>query len=71
LFDVITVGSVTVDAFINTGNKLFKKSFFKNYVSVPFGSKILIEDLKFEIGGGGTNTAVALRKLGLNVAYMG
>ena len=71
MFDVITVGSVTVDAFINTGNKLFKKSFFKNYVSVPFGSKILIEDLKFEIGGGGTNTAVALRKLGLNVAYMG
>jgi ribokinase len=71
LFDVITVGSATVDAFINTGSKLFKKSFFKNYVSVPFGSKILIEDLKFEIGGGGTNTAVALSRLGLKTAYLG
>jgi ribokinase len=70
-FDVIAVGSATVDAFVNTGNKLFKKSFFRKCVVVPFGSKILIEDLKFGIGGGGTNTAVAFSRLGLKVSYLG
>ena len=71
MYDVITVGSATVDAFVNTGSKLFKKSKFKRCVSVPFGTKILINDVKFDIGGGGTNTAVALSRLGLNVAYIG
>ena len=70
MYDVITVGSATVDAFTNTGKKLFKKG-KKDYVQVPFGSKILIEQLKFDIGGGGTNTAVALSKLGLKISYIG
>jgi ribokinase len=70
LFDVITVGSATVDAFINTGSQLFRKTKTR-FVSVPFGSKILIDDLKFEIGGGGTNTAVAFSRLGLKTAYIG
>ena len=71
MFDVVTVGSATVDAFVNTGSKLFKKSRFKQSVSVPFGSKIVIDDLKFHIGGGGTNTAVALSRLGFKTAYIG
>lgn len=71
MFDVITVGSATVDAFVRTGNKLFGKAHLNNCVMVPFGSKILIDDLRFEIGGGGTNTAVALSRLGLKVAYLG
>lgn len=71
MFDVITVGSATVDAFINTGNQLFQKSVFKKYVLVPFGTKIVIDDLRFDIGGGGTNTAVALSRLGLKTAYIG
>ena len=70
MFDVITVGSATVDAFVNTGSQLFRKTKTKN-VSVPFGSKILIEDLKFDIGGGGTNTAVAFSRLGLKTGYIG
>jgi len=71
MFDVITVGSATVDAFVNTGSKLFKKSKLKNSVKVPFGTKIVIEDLKFDIGGGGTNAAVALSRLGFKTAYLG
>lgn len=71
MYDVITVGSATVDAFVNTGSKLFRTSKFKSAVSVPFGTKILIDNLKFDIGGGGTNTAVALSRLGLNTAYIG
>ena len=71
MYDVITVGSATVDAFTNTGSKLFQRSRFKKYVAVPFGTKIVINDLKFDIGGGGTNTAVALSRLGLKVSYIG
>jgi ribokinase len=71
VFDVVTVGSATVDAFVRTGNKLFGKAHRNNCVMVPFGSKILVDDLRFEIGGGGTNTAVALSRLGLKAAYLG
>ncbi len=71
MYDVITVGSATVDAFTNTGSKLFQRSRFKKYVAVPFGTKIVINDLKFDIGGGATNTAVALSRLGLKVSYIG
>lgn len=35
------------------------------------GSKILINHLEFQVGGGGTNTAVALARLGLQVGYLG
>jgi ribokinase len=69
MFDVITVGSATVDAFVQTGNKLFRGS--NGIVKVPFGSKIAIDDIFFDIGGGGTNTAVALARLGLKVAFLG
>jgi len=59
-FDVVTFGSAVVDAFINTD--LSERG---NFISYPVGSKILIKDLKFDVGGGGTNTAVAFSRLGL------
>lgn len=74
MFDVITVGSGTVDVFMETGSKLFTKESVKKEhggVVVPFGSKIVVDDLRFDVGGGGTNTAVTLKKLGLNVAWLG
>ncbi|VVB77667.1 putative sugar kinase [uncultured archaeon] len=59
-FDIVTFGSAVIDTFVNTDigekNHLF---------SYPAGGKILINDLKFDIGGGGTNTAVAFSRLGL------
>src|SRR3989338_11271322 len=66
MYDVISVGSATVDAFINTGNQLFRKD--HGNISVPFGSKIVIEDLKFSTGGGATNTAVGFSRMGLKTA---
>lgn len=69
MYDVITSGSATVDAFIQTGDKLFRGS--DGVVSVPFGSKIVVDDIMFEVGGGGTNTAVAISRLGLKVAFLG
>jgi len=74
MFDVITVGSGTVDVFVETGSKLFRKAKVRKEhgcVLVPFGSKVVIDELRFDIGGGGTNTAVALRRLGLKVAWLG
>jgi len=60
MYDIITFGSAVVDVFINTG--LAEK---KGFIAYPVGSKILIKDLKFDIGGGGTNTAVAFSRFGL------
>ncbi len=59
-FDVISFGSAVIDTFVNT--EIGEKNHFFSY---PAGSKILIKDLKFDIGGGGTNTAVAFSRLGL------
>jgi len=49
-FDIVTFGSAVIDVFVNTD--VAEKHGFINY---PVGEKILIEDLKFDWGGGGTN----------------
>ncbi|MGD9276115.1 MAG: carbohydrate kinase family protein [Candidatus Pacearchaeota archaeon] len=59
-FDVITFGSALVDIFVNTG--LPEK---KNDICYPAGSKIKITKTFTDIGGGGTNSAVAFSRLGL------
>ena len=60
MFDIITFGSAVVDAFAYT-DAAEKKGF----MYYPVGAKILIKDMKIDIGGGGTNTAVAFARLGL------
>jgi ribokinase len=74
MFDIITIGSATIDCFVDTGRKLFQESeIYKGepVVHVPFGSKILIDKLNFLTGGGGTNTAVSFARIGLKTAYIG
>ncbi len=66
MFDIVSFGSATVDIFVNTG--LAEKN---KKISYPVGSKILLKSLKFDIGGGGTNTAVAFSRLGLKTGYIG
>lgn len=77
MYDVIAVGSSTVDVFakteksdlisIQTQNPKERESF----LAYPVGTKILIEDLEVTTGGGGTNTAYAFSLLGLKTAYLG
>lgn len=67
MFDVITIGSVTVDAFTYTDKRFVKG----RYYSFPIGSKLLVKGLDFEVGGGGTNTGVAFARLGLKTAFLG
>ena len=74
MYDIITVGSSTIDCFVDTGESLFKNTKTvrgQSVVNVPFGTKIMVDKLRFLTGGGGTNTAVAFSRLGLKTAYIG
>jgi len=66
VYDVVTFGSAVVDVFVGTDIGAKKKA-----ICYPAGAKILIQDLRFDIGGGGTNTAVAFARLGLNTGFIG
>ena len=65
-YDIITVGSGLVDAFVYTDVKEKGKE-----IRFPVGTKILINDLHFAVGGGGTNTATALAYLGMKTGFLG
>ena len=67
MFDVVSVGSATVDVFAHTDKKFVKK---KEY-HFPVGSKILVHKIDMATGGGGTNTAVCFARLGLKTAFIG
>ncbi len=72
MYDVIAVGSSTVDVFARTDYseliKIFDSKGETDLLAYPTGSKILIEELNFTTGGGATNVAVCLARLGLKVA---
>ena len=72
MYDVITIGSATVDVFARTEFREFLKGKHKEKcIAYPVGSKILIQELIVTTGGGGTNSAVALARLGHKVAFVG
>ncbi len=74
-FDVICIGSSSVDVFVQTPFAAHLRRWSsgkrKDFQAYPVGSKILIKNLLFSTGGGGTNTAVALSRLGLKTAFLG
>lgn len=73
-FDIVTIGSATVDHFADTDSELIKidtRHSHEELIAFPLGSKLLINELKTTVGGGGTNTAVAFAHLGLKTAYLG
>jgi len=65
-YDVITMGSGLVDAFLHLGLKEEKGK-----ISMPAGTKIAVDRIDFSTGGGGTNTATALATLGLKTGFIG
>ncbi|MFB6246446.1 MAG: carbohydrate kinase family protein [Candidatus Pacearchaeota archaeon] len=65
-YDLITIGSGLVDNLIYTGTE--EKN---GKISFPSGSKIRINNIEFNTGGGGTNTAVCASLLGLKAGFMG
>lgn len=60
-YDVLCIGSATVDHFLTTEQKLSK---------IHLGDKILVKHQEIHSGGGGTNSAAALAKLGLKIKLL-
>ena len=59
--DVICVGSATVDTFMEVNRKVSQ---------VKLGDKVLINNFERHSGGGATNSAAALKKMGLKVKVL-
>lgn len=59
--DVLCIGSATVDTFLTVE---------KPFSSVKLGDKVLVTSVEKHSGGGGTNSAAALSKLGLKVKML-
>ncbi len=73
-FDVVAIGSATIDYFADTDSELIQidtRTTHESLLAFPLGSKILVKELNMTTGGGGTNTATAFTRLGLNTAFLG
>ncbi|MDD5739032.1 MAG: carbohydrate kinase family protein [Candidatus Pacebacteria bacterium] len=73
MFDVITFGSATQDIFLELPPKKWLVSDInhKKYFCLPLGDKVLVDEMQYFSGGGGTNVACALASLGFKVAFYG
>ncbi len=60
VFDIVTFGGAVVDVFVDTDIPEKRRQ-----ICYPVGAKILIKDLRFDVGGGATNTATAFSRFGL------
>ena len=72
--DIITFGSATWDVFLKIPSKnLIKSKDFSSGMAVAFnlGSKIDLENMYFNFGGGGVNTAFTFLNQGFDVSYCG
>jgi sugar/nucleoside kinase (ribokinase family) len=71
MYDVITIGSATRDVFVkSTAFEIHSKDHSASSVEgcFPLGSKIEIDELVLETGGGATNAATTFARLGHRVA---
>lgn len=70
--DVITIGSATMDVFVESDDANIVSVYTKNkkseFMSYPYGAKVEIEDFTSQVGGGGVNTAVNFANLGLKTS---
>jgi sugar/nucleoside kinase (ribokinase family) len=71
VLDIITIGTATKDIYIKSKSFDVKKDIrFESGESMSFeaGSKIEIDDMTFETGGGATNSAITFARTGLKTA---
>lgn len=68
MYDIISIGSATLDVFIRSRGLEIDKEDGVKEICVRYGAKILVDELYFESGGGGTNTAVTFARQGLKTA---
>jgi len=74
-FDIVVMGSATQDVFAKSAGAetitVDQGRGAEELLAYPLGTKLLISELHFEIGGGGTNTACSFVRQGLKTAYIG
>lgn len=77
-FDVIVMGSASMDVFIKTAAKIIQiegmdhsHAVLERFLAYPLGSKLLIEKLVFHPGGAGTNVCATLSRLGFHIGFVG
>ncbi len=71
MFDLITVGDVTLDMFVGVDRARLtygKKPHRPEYLSLPYAEKIAIDNLQYGVGGNAANVAVGVKTLGLKTA---
>lgn len=70
--DVITIGSATMDVFVESDDANIVSVYTKNkkseFMSYPYGAKVEITDFASQVGGGGVNTAMNFYNLGLSTS---
>lgn len=68
--DVITIGSVTQDTYLISPKLIPQKKSgtVGSLFSFPLGTKIELQDVHIEVGGGATNAAATFARFGLNVS---
>ena len=73
MYDIVSLGSATIDVFVRTAQDSRKIISHAKHpdVCLPVGAKVLVDDLFTSTGGAGTNTAVAFARLGLKTAWIG
>ena len=75
MYDVITIGSNTIDLFVHTDQSgiidFQSNKGREQFISYPVGTKMLINKLLHNFGGNGANSAVAFSRLGLKTGYIG
>lgn len=72
--DVITIGSATMDVFVESDDANIVSVYTKNkkseFMSYPYGAKVEIKDFTSQVGGGGVNTACNFANLGFNTGVI-
>src|SRR3989339_108247 len=71
-YDITTVGTASMDTFLELADVTYKKDDTKNvnYYCFPVGGKVSITNLKEFFGGNATNTAIGLARLGIKTAIL-
>lgn len=68
MFDVISFGTATLDVFLRSPEIQVTGQNGEKDICVRYGAKLEVNEIFFESGGGGTNTAVTFARQGLKVA---
>ena len=65
MLDIIAIGNATMDVFVHVHPRVFKGA-----IGFVPGSKVEVEDIDFFTGGGASNVAVGLSRLGLKTGII-